>query len=449
MEAPRDDVITVTELNRLARFALERALPIRWVAGEISNLTRAPSGHWYFTLKDAGASVRCAMFRNRNQFLDWRPENGMRVEAKAQATLYEARGDFQLSVEALRRAGIGALFEAFIKLKEKLASEGLFDAARKRQPTPYPRRLGIITSPRAAALRDVLTTLRRRWPSAALVLYPTLVQGQGAAARIANALTEAGARAECDTLLLVRGGGGIEDLWAFNEEVVARAIVASPIPVVTGIGHETDFTIADFVADLRAPTPTGAAQLATPDHVELFRRVAHGTRLLGQAQQRRLDRLGQRLDTLTRGLRHPSARIEARREHLARLRRRLELAQNNRLGQHRRLIDQLDRRLATARPRVEGLRQRIEALRARLNLAWRGGARLRQERAQALTARLIQLDPEAVLARGYSLVTDAQGLIIRDATQLRQGDPIDLRFARGHARARIDAVGPKPEHQDK
>ncbi|MGQ9686462.1 MAG: exodeoxyribonuclease VII large subunit, partial [Thiobacillaceae bacterium] len=302
-------ILSVSELNRMARLMLERGIPLVWVTGEISNLTRATSGHWYFTLKDSQAAVRCAMFRNRNQFMDWVPENGMRVELRAQPTLYEPRGEFQLSVEVMRRAGLGALYEAYARLKERLQREGLFDEARKRPLPAYPRRIGIVTSPKAAALRDVLTTLARRWPLTRVIIYPTPVQGEGAAEAIAAALRTAGERAECDVLLLVRGGGSIEDLWSFNAEVVARAIAASPIPVVCGVGHETDFTIADFVADRRAPTPTGAAQLATPDAEELRQHLRHLARRLTLDQRRRLHTLAQRLDGLAQRLRHPAEQL--------------------------------------------------------------------------------------------------------------------------------------------
>ncbi|HAN54975.1 MAG TPA: exodeoxyribonuclease VII large subunit, partial [Betaproteobacteria bacterium] len=254
-------ILSVAALNRLVRQTLEQRLPLTWVAGEISNLTRASSGHWYFSLKDADAQVRCVMFRNRNQFIDWQPDNGMQVEVRATPTLYEPRGEFQLQVDTLRRAGLGALFEAFEALKLKLGSEGLFNADKKRGLPVFPRCVGIITSPQAAALHDVLTTLQRRMPSLPVVLYPTQVQGRDAAAQIVAALHAAYQRAECDVLIVCRGGGSIEDLWSFNDENVARAIAASPIPVVSAIGHETDFTIADFVADLRAPTPTAAAEL--------------------------------------------------------------------------------------------------------------------------------------------------------------------------------------------
>ena len=254
--------MTVSELNRLANQILTQSFPLFWVSGEISNLTRAASGHWYFSLKDSTAQVRCVMFKGRNSYLDWVPKEGDKVEARCNVTLYEARGDFQLTVEFLQRAGLGALFEAFEKLKLKLQAEGLFDNAFKKQLPAHPKKIGIITSPDAAALRDVLTTLKRRMPSIPVVIYPTPVQGKGAATLIANAIQQANLRAECDVLIICRGGGSIEDLWQFNEEIVARAIDDCTIPTVSGVGHETDFTICDFVADIRAATPTAAADLA-------------------------------------------------------------------------------------------------------------------------------------------------------------------------------------------
>ena len=258
-------VLSVAALNRLVQQTLQGAIPLTWIAGEISNLTRAASGHWYFSLKDRSAQVRCVMFRSRNQFIDWQPDNGMQVEVRATAGLYEPRGEFQLQVDTLRRAGLGVLFEAYEQLKRKLAEEGLFAADRKRPIPALPRRIGIITSPQAAALQDVLSTLRRQMPGLPIVLYPCGVQGSAAAGQIVAALYAAYQRAECDVLIVCRGGGSIEDLWPFNEEIVVRALAASPIPTICGIGHETDFTIADFVADLRASTPTAAAVAATPD----------------------------------------------------------------------------------------------------------------------------------------------------------------------------------------
>ncbi|MGH8705487.1 MAG: exodeoxyribonuclease VII large subunit, partial [Burkholderiales bacterium] len=266
-------VVSVSQLVRSARDLLERRFPLQWVAGEISSLRPAASGHLYFVLKDEAAQVDCIMFRGRAALLDWEPMEGLRVEVRALVTLYEPRGRFQLNVEAMRRAGLGPLYERFLKLKEKLEREGLFDPAAKRAVPPHPKRIGVVTSLAAAALRDVLTTLARRNPSIPVIVYPAPVQGEGAAARIAGMIASANSRAECDVLLLVRGGGSIEDLWQFNEEALARAIRASRIPVVVGVGHETDFTIADFSADRRAPTPTAAAELVSPPRAELRARV--------------------------------------------------------------------------------------------------------------------------------------------------------------------------------
>ncbi len=275
--AAANPVLSVSSLNRLVRDCLEAAFPLTWVGGEISNLTFAASGHVYFSLKDANAQVRCVMWRNRAQLLGWRPENGQQVEARALVSFYEPRGEFQLNIETIRRAGQGDLFERFLRLKAQLEAEGLFTAEIKRPLPEHPQALAIVTSLQAAALRDVLTTLRRRAPHVRIGLFPTPVQGEGAAGKIATALQLAAA-SDCDAIILCRGGGSIEDLWPFNEEVVARAIRASRLPVVAGIGHETDFTIADFAADLRAATPTAAAEILSPDrdallaHLQQFRR---------------------------------------------------------------------------------------------------------------------------------------------------------------------------------
>lgn len=441
MLEPAARVLTVTELNRLARLAVERALPVAWIGGEISNLTRAPSGHWYFTLKDAGAAVRCAMFRNRNQFLDWRPENGMQVEVRAQATLYEARGEFQLSVEAMRRAGLGALFEAFQRLKEKLDQEGLFDPARKRDLPEQPACIGVVTSPRAAALRDVLTTLRRRWPLARVVLYPTLVQGAEAAGQIAAAIGAAGARAECDVLLLVRGGGSIEDLWSFNEEIVARAIVACPVPVVSGVGHETDFTIADFAADVRAPTPTGAAQMATPDGEEWRRRVERLGWTLRSETRRKFDGLGQRLDGLARRLRHPAERLAGQSRHLEHLTRRLALARVAGMNRRRQDIDRLAARLTSLAPRPDRQLARVEDGAGRLRFALMMSLQRQSAQVAGLAAQLTQLNPQAVLERGYGIVRNSRGQIVSDSRQASDGDAISITLARGELNALVQSHG--------
>ncbi len=319
-------VVTVTELNRRVRALLENQFEMLWVAGELSNVKRAASGHWYFCLKDPGAQIECAMFRTRAQFLDFRPEDGLKVEVRARVTLYEPRGNYQLVVEEIRKAGLGALYEAFAKLKEKLEAEGLFDAARKRPLPAFPRAIGIVTSPAAAALRDVLTTLKRRAPMVPVVLYPAQVQGEGAGAQVARAIQVANARGECDVLIVCRGGGSLEDLWAFNEEVVARAIFASRLPVVSGVGHETDYSIADFVADQRAATPTAAAVAASPDRAALAEHVAAQRRRLARDLRRIVERGAQRLDHASRRLLTPAQRIARDRERLVQQARRLRRA---------------------------------------------------------------------------------------------------------------------------
>jgi len=387
-------VLTVSELLRSVRDALERRFPLLWVRGELSNLSRAPSGHCYFTLKDAAAQVDCVMFRSRAAALDWEPRDGARVEVCALVTLYEPRGRFQLTVEGMRPAGLGPLYERFLRLKEKLEREGLFDLAAKREPPAFPGCIGVLTSPAAAALRDVLTTLARRNPAIPVIVYPVPVQGEGAAARIAAMLATANARDECDVLLLVRGGGSIEDLWSFNEETVARALRASRIPVVVGVGHESDFTIADFAADRRAPTPTAAAELVSASRAELLGRLADCVRGVGREMRRRLEYAMQNTDSLARRLVHPGERLRS----------------------HQQLMTQLLARLAF------GVSQRIHRCSALL------------ERFQATLA---SVDPTAVLARGYSITRNAVGEVIRDAAVVKEGEVVRTTLARGSLESEV------------
>lgn len=417
--APRA-VLSVSELNRSVKDLLEHALPLLWVGGEISNLKRYDSGHWYFSLKDANAQVRCVMFRHKNQYLDWQPKDGMQVEVRALVTLYEARGDFQLSVETIRRAGLGALFEAFEKLKARLEKEGLLAADRKKPLPPFPKQIGIVTSPAAAALRDVLTTLQRRMPSVPIVIYPAPVQGEGAAAKIAGAIASAAARAECDVLILCRGGGSIEDLWAFNEEIVARAIAACPIPIVSGVGHETDFTIADFAADLRAPTPTGAAQLVCPDRLELLHRVESLQGRLHRVMARSLESHMQKTDILARRLVHPGERLTNQRVHMQHLRERLGGAwlRHSESG-HWRLRESVQRLRLVAARTTETLVMDV----------------------QRLQAHLAHLNPQSVLERGYSITYAADGTVVRDSSQVGIGDAVSLTFAKGWAQTRVSDKG--------
>ena len=438
--APPLPVLTVSELNRMARRALESALPLLWVGGEVSNFTRAASGHWYFSLKDANAQVRCVMFRGRNQFSDFTPANGDHVEIRALPSLYEARGEFQLGAETIRRAGAGRLYEAFLKLKAKLEAEGLFDPLKKRALPRFPRRIGIVTSPQAAALHDVLTALARRMPCLSVILYPTPVQNAGAGALIAAAIRTAGARAECDVLLVCRGGGSLEDLWAFNDEVVARAIAASPMPVVSGVGHETDFTLADFAADLRAPTPTAAAELASPLRQELLLKLDHLARQMQHHLSRKQHSEMQRLDYLARRLVHPAEQLRRRQIDLSQLTQRLNSAVHSRLTREHLRVARLSQRLVTPRHVIQREQQRLDALGMRSQRAIQGGFGQRRLNLARLRSSLAHLNPEGVLARGYSIVQLENGAVVQDAATLQAGDSVGIRFHRGQARVTVEST---------
>ncbi|MDR3412823.1 MAG: exodeoxyribonuclease VII large subunit [Formivibrio sp.] len=438
------NILSVTELNRRARQLLEGSFPVLWVAGEISGFKRYDSGHCYFTLKDAGAQVRCVMFRNRAALLDFAPREGTKVEARAVVSLYEARGDFQLTIEALRPAGLGALFEAFEALKRKLDAEGLFTAARKSLLPAFPRAIGIVTSPAAAALRDVLSTLQRRMPGLPVILYPTAVQGDTAAAQITSAIRSASARHEVDTLIVCRGGGSIEDLWSFNEEIVARAIADCPIPVISGVGHETDFTIADFVADLRAPTPTAAAELATPDRTALLTRLDHQHHRLASIMARQLQQRMQRLDNVGRRLQHPGEKLARQGEKLADFARRLHAAPVRLLETRNQRLMQLSLRLTHRRPDTAPQTARLVTLQTRLGNALPRQLERRQQSLATLAARLTAHDPQAPLAKGYALVSHADGTLITHAAEAQSGEEITVRFAQDALKARITDT---PNHQ--
>lgn len=438
--APWPAVIPISQLNRLARERLESAFPLCWVAGEISNLTLAASGHAYFSLKDATAQVRCVMFRSRVQLLGWRLANGQHIEARVLVTLYEARGEFQLTVEAARRAGIGSLYEQFLRLKEKLEREGLFAADTKRPLPGFPRRIGIVTSPQAAALRDVLTTLRRRAPHIDIALYPTPVQGDGAAQQIASVIRLAGERAECDLLIVCRGGGNIEDLWAFNDEGVARAIRACPIPTVSGIGHETDFTIADFAADQRAATPTAAAELAAPERTALLGRLDDLHATLQRQIARRFEGLAQQLDWLAHRLQHPEQQLARQREALLNLRRRLDASLAQAGARGRSALAGLTRRLLLARPDTARHARPIGNFAPQLHGAGRLILRDKANQLAQLAGALAHLNPEGVLARGYSIVTDARGRIVRNADALELSEQILVNFHQGSAGAILTSI---------
>lgn len=390
-------ILSVSELNRAVNQTLSRTFPLVTVRGEISNFTRAASGHWYFTLKDAGAQVRAVMFKGRAQHVDWVPREGDRVEVRATIGLYEARGDFQLGVEAMRRAGVGDLYAEFLRIKDKLVAEGLFASERKLPLPRFSRRVGVVTSLQAAALRDVLTTLQRRAPHVSVVLYPVPVQGAGAAEKMTNMLSVANQRAEVDVLLLVRGGGSIEDLWAFNDEQLARAITASAIPIISGVGHETDFTIADFAASVRAATPTAAASLAVLDRQTLLEQTQGLWQRIQRATERRLQTYAQRLDRWQRDL-------------------------------------------LSAHGWLERWRWAWQTMQQRFVQAVLREQRLRQQHLQSVEQALHLLNPQQVLERGYSIVLNEAGQVLSAATQTAVGTRLQVQFAQGRVETTVTKV---------
>ncbi len=392
-------ILSVSELNRLVGEVLTQTFPLMWISGEISNFTRAASGHWYFSLKDANAQVRCVMFKGRNNYVDFDLREGDHVEARANISFYEPRGDFQINIEFIRKAGLGALFEAFEKLKNKLALEGLFDAASKRAIPRFPHAIGIVTSPNAAALRDVLTTLKRRNPNIRVIIYPTPVQGKGVAESIAKAIRTASARNEVDTLIICRGGGSIEDLWQFNEEIVARAVAECAIPTISGIGHETDFSICDFVADARAATPTAAAELASVD-------------------------------------------LQALQAYITQLWHRLERRINTGLQANSQKLDFLARRLISPQQRITLQKTQIDALGRRMDTGLQSILKTHQQYLLNLQNSLNQLNPQNVLARGYALARLPDGTIIRDSQQTRIGELIEITLHRGSLTTNIQTKKP-------
>lgn len=433
-------VMTVTALNQAVARLLERSFPLSWIAGEVSNFTKASSGHWYFTLKDDAAQVRAVMFRGRAQYAGFIPREGDKVEVRALVTLYGARGDYQINVEAIRRAGVGVLFEAFLRLKEKLTAAGLFDQERKRALPMFARSVGIVTSPQAAALRDVLTALKRRAPHVRIVLYPTPVQGQLAGEKIAAAIDTASQRGECDVLIVCRGGGSIEDLWSFNEEAVAYAVANCRMPVISGVGHETDFTICDFAADLRAATPTAAAELAVTPRADWMGSLRADATDLRRAMRRSVNEAAQTLDAYTRRLLSPAAQIRQQRLKLLALSTAMMHANRAPLTQARFGLDRLGGRLAARRPDVTAARSALAALRHRGAVCVATQLGQRRDALGALAAQLELLNPQRTLERGYAIVTDTKGAILRSPAQLKPRSTLTVRLAEGSAQVGIDSV---------
>jgi exodeoxyribonuclease VII large subunit len=443
---PPREIYTISRLNREARMLLERGLGSVWLEGEISNLSRPGSGHWYFSLKDAAAQVRCAMFRQRNLLVRFPVRDGSHVVARGRVSLYEARGEFQVVIEHIEEAGEGLLRRRFEELKQKLNAEGLFDT-RHKQPLPaLPRRIGVITSPTGAAIRDILHILRRRFPAVPVLVYPVAVQGEAAPREIEQALRLAGQRRDCDVLIVARGGGSLEDLWAFNDEAVARAMFACPIPIVSGVGHEVDVTIADFVADERAPTPSGAAERVVPDRAEWLRSLAATGRRLTLAIQRRLQDQRNALQACDQRLAraHPGIRLRQVAQRLDEIEARLRLAVRHRLERSRARLSAADSALLRASPalRVDALGMRLESSRRALAGAIRSRVGESRRRLELAARALHTVSPLATLDRGYAIVTAADGKVLHDSTVLRPGDRISARLARGRAEADVIEVHP-------
>ncbi|MDR0529091.1 MAG: exodeoxyribonuclease VII large subunit [Zoogloeaceae bacterium] len=407
--------LRVGDLMRFSRRLLENSLPLCWVTGEISGLTRAASGHIYFTLKDERAQARCVLWRGKAALLACQPENGQKIEARVTATLYEARGDFQLNVENLRPAGQGALFERFLRLKARLEAEGLFETAAKRPFPRFPRHIALVTSLHAAALRDVLITLLRRAPHIQISVFPTPVQGEGAARKIAEAL-RAASESSCEAILLCRGGGSLEDVWAFNEEETVRAIRASRLPVISGVGHESDFTLADFAADLRAPTPTAAAEQIAPERAKLLHDLAQRAGRLARAWNGYSRQHEQRLDTLAARILSPARYLEQREKQLRALRRRLAQAVS---------------------PSLAARESALKFSALRLKTVWQEARERRARHLRVLEESLRQLNPEAVLGRGYAIARNHAGKIVRDAAALEKNDLLSLTLSKGAAQVTV------------
>lgn len=429
--------ISVSELNAIAKALLEDHLAGLWIAGEVSNLTRAASGHYYFSLKDSRAQVRCAMFKGAAMRLAQPLKEGDHIEVAGKISIYEARGEFQITVNEVRLKGLGQLYEAYERLKAQLQAEGAFSAERKKPLPARPQCIGIVTSLAAAALRDVVTTLNRRAPEIPVIVYPTPVQGTGSELQIAQAIKTASQRAECDVLIVCRGGGSIEDLWAFNEEPVVRAIEACAIPVVSGVGHETDFTLADFVADMRAPTPTGAAELVSPNRQESLHRLTQAQGRLKTVLEQRYFDASQKLDWLARQIRHPRQKLDEQRASISKLAHMLSYSMTQNLRTHTARFERQTQTLKHCRPDVSVYKNNIDRFQTALSHSFR---QLLTHRRQSLTAQAALLEavsPQHILERGFSVVKNTRGQVIRNADTLKQGQKLHITFADGETDVRV------------
>lgn len=422
--------LTVSQLNRQVAQLLEQQLGRIWVEGEISNFTSAASGHWYFTIKDDRAAVKAVMFRGRAARVGFMPKAGEKYRFYAAVTMYEPRGDYQLQVESMERAGIGDLHAQFEQLKNKLAVVGLFDAEHKKPLRPMPRRVGVVTSLAAAALRDVVTTMQRRAPHVQVYIYPAAVQGAESAQQLCLALGQAIADNQVDTLLLVRGGGSLEDLWSFNDEHLARLIYASPIPIISGVGHETDFTIADFVADVRAPTPTAAAELCCTSHAQSNADLLGVLRRLQQCQDRILERASLRLDRTTARLVSPQQRLGQMRQRLHLTEQRLQSVSV--LHRKQQQLDHAWHRLRRCLPDIRPMKQRVHELPLRLLQSQLLVLRQKKQALHVAEHTLDALSPSAVLDRGYAIVRNDNGAIIKNSLDVNANEQLQIQLAQGH-----------------
>lgn len=448
--APAPIALTVSQLNRQAKSLLESHFDFVWVEGEVSNFMVPSSGHWYFSLKDGNAQVRCAMFRGRNQRLRFTPNNGDHIRLRCRVSLYEGRGDFQLIAEHMEHAGAGALQAAFEQLKAKLLAEGLFDPERKQALPENVSHLGVVTSPTGAAIHDILTVLKRRCPAIQVSILPVAVQGVGAAAEIADAINRANhwqaeGRIHLDALIVGRGGGSLEDLWAFNEEVVARAIAASELPIVSAVGHEVDFSIADMAADQRAATPSAAAELLSPDQREQMERLKKLEAELVRLIRRKIADAQTRLDHLRARLKHPGAQLREQSQRLDDLEQRLVLAQRNLLARKKSELALLESRLHanSPLPRIQQMQKEVGTLRQRMEAAMQAKLQDSKSRLAHLAQMLDSLSPLSTLARGYAIVTDSDGKVVTDAATVAAGTQLDARLAKGRIAVTVNRTETK------